>query len=56
VAFYSFTIIEGKELTAPIALTAISVFNELRYALNVILQSIIEAIQAYDSLKRIERF
>jgi ABC-type multidrug transport system fused ATPase/permease subunit len=56
VSFYSFTKIEGKQLNTPIAFTAINVFNDLRYALNIIPTSIIELIQARASLKRIERF
>lgn len=56
VSFFSFTKIEGKELTAPIAFTVISIFSELRYALNVIPECIIDGISAYSSLKRIERF
>ncbi|CAO3630134.1 unnamed protein product [Mucor hiemalis] len=53
---FSFTKLEGKELTAPIAFTVISVFGELRYALNVIPEACIDGIQAWSSLKRIEKF
>jgi ABC-type multidrug transport system fused ATPase/permease subunit len=56
ISFYSFTKIEGNELTAPIAFTVISVFGELRYALNVIPEMFIDGIQAYASVKRIQRF
>jgi ABC-type multidrug transport system fused ATPase/permease subunit len=56
ISFYSFTVIEGKELTAPIAFTVISVFSELRVALNVIPEIFMEGIQAYASVKRIRKF
>jgi hypothetical protein len=46
VSFWSFTKLEGKDLTAPIAFTAITVFNELRFALNVLPEVMIEAYQA----------
>ena len=56
VSFYSFTKWEGKELNAPIAFTVISVFAELRYALNVIPEAFIDGIQTFSSLKRIQNF
>lgn len=56
VSFFVFTKIQGNELTAPIAFTVISIFNELRFALNVIPETMIQAIQAYSSVKRIQKF
>ncbi|CAO3617183.1 unnamed protein product [Cunninghamella echinulata] len=56
VSFYSFTKLEGKELTAPIAFTAITVFNELRFALNVLPEVFIEWLQALISIRRIEQY
>ncbi|KAG2235405.1 hypothetical protein INT48_005755 [Thamnidium elegans] len=55
-SFYVFTKVQGNELNAPIAFTVISIFNELRYALNVIPETVIDAVQAYSSLKRIQKF
>ncbi|KAI7896256.1 P-loop containing nucleoside triphosphate hydrolase protein [Mucor mucedo] len=56
VSFFAFTKIQGYELNAPIAFTAISIFAELRYALNVIPETLIDSIQALSSLKRITKF
>ena len=56
VSFFVFTKIQGNELTAPIAFTVISIFSELRFALNVIPETMIQAIQAYSSVKRIQKF
>ncbi|KAG1381714.1 hypothetical protein G6F61_002924 [Rhizopus arrhizus] len=56
ISFWSFTKLEGKELTAPIAFTSISVFNELRFALNVLPEVFIEWLQALISLRRIQTY
>ncbi|KAL0136787.1 P-loop containing nucleoside triphosphate hydrolase protein [Mucor lusitanicus] len=56
VSFYVFTKVQGNELTAPIAFTVISIFSELRFALNVIPEIMIQSIQAYSSIKRIQKF
>ncbi|CAO0789946.1 unnamed protein product [Mucor circinelloides] len=56
VSFFVFTKIQGNELTAPIAFTVISIFSELRFALNVIPEMMIQSIQAYSSIKRIQKF
>jgi len=55
-SFYSFTKLAGHELNAPIAFTAISVFNELRFALNVLPEAFIELIQALVSVRRVEKY
>ncbi|KAI8378125.1 P-loop containing nucleoside triphosphate hydrolase protein [Choanephora cucurbitarum] len=56
VSFWSFTKLEGQQLTAPIAFTAITVFNELRFALNVLPEVFIEMTQAWISIKRIQTY
>jgi ABC-type multidrug transport system fused ATPase/permease subunit len=56
ISFWSFTKLEGKELTAPIAFTAITVFNELRFALNVLPEVFIEWLQALISIRRIQTY
>ncbi|OZJ06265.1 hypothetical protein BZG36_00792 [Bifiguratus adelaidae] len=56
IAFISFTIFFGNELTPPIAFTSIAVFNELRFALNVLPETFVEAVQAYVSVRRIEKY
>lgn len=56
ISFYSFCKLEGKELTAPIAFTAITVFNELRFALNILPEVFIEWLQALISIRRIQTY
>ncbi|KAI8975591.1 hypothetical protein BDF20DRAFT_617319 [Mycotypha africana] len=56
VSFFAFTKIFGNHLTPPIAFTVINVFNELRKALNVIPLVLMQAIQAYTSIRRIQDF
>jgi ABC-type multidrug transport system fused ATPase/permease subunit len=56
ISFWSFTKLEGKELTAPIAFTAITVFNELRFALNILPEVFIEWLQALISIRRIQAY
>ncbi|KAI9483188.1 MAG: P-loop containing nucleoside triphosphate hydrolase protein [Benjaminiella poitrasii] len=56
ISFWSFTKLEGQELTAPIAFTAITVFNELRFALNVLPEVFIEWLQAMISIRRIDTY
>jgi hypothetical protein len=46
VSFYSFTKLQGQELTASIAFTAITVFNELRSALNSLPETFVDILQA----------
>ncbi|KAL0086848.1 P-loop containing nucleoside triphosphate hydrolase protein [Phycomyces blakesleeanus] len=56
ISFWSFTKIEGHELTAPIAFTAITVFNELRFALNILPETFTELLQALISIRRIQKY
>ncbi|KAI9018109.1 P-loop containing nucleoside triphosphate hydrolase protein [Phycomyces nitens] len=56
ISFWYFTKIEGNELTAPVAFTAISVFNELRFALNILPETFTELLQALISLRRIQKY
>ncbi|KAG2206947.1 hypothetical protein INT47_008416 [Mucor saturninus] len=56
ITFWSFTKLEGQELTAPIAFTAITVFNELRFALNILPEVFIEWLQALISVRRIQTY
>ncbi|KAI7904063.1 P-loop containing nucleoside triphosphate hydrolase protein [Cokeromyces recurvatus] len=56
VSFWSFTKLEGQQLTAPIAFTAITVFNELRFALNILPEVFIEWLQALISIRRIDAY
>ncbi|KAG0192612.1 hypothetical protein DFQ28_008488 [Apophysomyces sp. BC1034] len=55
-SFWSFTKLEGNELSAPIAFTAIAIFTELRFALNAVPEVFIELLQALISVRRIETY
>ncbi|KAG0179991.1 hypothetical protein DFQ29_001398 [Apophysomyces sp. BC1021] len=56
ISFWSFTKIEGQQLTAAIGFTSIAIFNELQYALNSIPETVVQLLQAINSFKRIEAF
>lgn len=56
ISFWSFTKLEGKELTAPIAFTSIAIFNELRGSLTVIPEAIIHLFETLISIDRIEKY
>ncbi|CAG8532113.1 5269_t:CDS:10, partial [Dentiscutata heterogama] len=55
-SFFFFTKIQGNELTAAIAFTSIAIFNELRFALNILPEVFMEGLQALISIHRIEKF
>ncbi|CAG8459975.1 16431_t:CDS:10 [Acaulospora morrowiae] len=56
ISFLFYTLVQGQQLTAAVAFTSITIFNELRYALNVLPEVLVEALQASISLKRIDKF
>ncbi|KAI7849482.1 P-loop containing nucleoside triphosphate hydrolase protein, partial [Circinella umbellata] len=56
VSFWSYTMLEGKELTAAVAFTSIVVFNELRFALNALPETFIAFLQALISVRRIQNY
>ncbi|EEB99640.1 hypothetical protein MPER_00644, partial [Moniliophthora perniciosa FA553] len=49
VAFFHFTVIRGEELTPSIAFTSIAVFNELKFALNALPETLINVLQVVSS-------
>ncbi|KAF0405290.1 P-loop containing nucleoside triphosphate hydrolase protein [Gigaspora margarita] len=55
-SFFFFTKIQGNELTAAVAFTSIVIFNELRFALNILPEVFTEGLQALVSVHRIEKF
>ncbi|BFZ62919.1 hypothetical protein YB2330_004031 [Saitoella coloradoensis] len=55
-AFFSYTKLQEQDLTPALAFTTLSVFKELGFALNIIPEAVVEALQAWTSLKRIQRF
>ncbi|ESK87928.1 atp-binding cassette transporter [Moniliophthora roreri MCA 2997] len=56
VSFFHFTVIRGEELTPSIAFTSIAVFNELKFALNALPETLINVLQSLVSLRRIEKY
>ncbi|GAV28278.1 hypothetical protein PMKS-001748 [Pichia membranifaciens] len=56
VAFYCYTIIEGKALTTPIAFTSLSLFNLLRTPLDQFADMLSFVVQSKVSLDRVEEF
>ncbi|ORZ14147.1 P-loop containing nucleoside triphosphate hydrolase protein [Absidia repens] len=55
-SFWSFTMLENKELTPPIAFTAMFIYSQLRIQLTTIPESIVKLLQALVSLRRIEDY
>ena len=53
VSFLVFTKAMHRDLTPSIAFTSLAVFNELRYAINVLPDTFISALQCFVSLRRI---
>ncbi|CAI2178694.1 732_t:CDS:10 [Funneliformis geosporum] len=56
IMFFVFTKIQGNELTASIAFTSITIFNELRFVLTNFPEVFMQGYQAIISIKRIENF
>ncbi|GBE87301.1 ATP-dependent bile acid permease [Sparassis crispa] len=56
VSFWHFTVIRGQVLTPSIAFTSISVFNEMKFALNALPETFINMLQSLVSMRRIEKY
>ncbi|KAI0806225.1 multidrug resistance-associated ABC transporter [Irpex lacteus] len=56
VAFWHFSIIRGQTLTPSIAFTSISIFEELKFALNALPETLINMLQGLVSMRRIEKY
>ncbi|CAL1699089.1 unnamed protein product [Somion occarium] len=56
VSFYHFVIIRQQTLTPAIAFTSISIFNEMKFALNALPETLIGMLQSMVSLRRIEKY
>ncbi|EIN12781.1 multidrug resistance-associated ABC transporter [Punctularia strigosozonata HHB-11173 SS5] len=56
ISFYHFAVVRGEPLAPSVAFTAIAVFAELRYALNNVPETVIKVLQAFVSLRRMERY
>lgn len=55
-SFFCYTVIEGKDLNAPIAFTALSLFNVLRVPLDQLADMITNVLQTKVSIDRVEEF
>jgi ABC-type multidrug transport system fused ATPase/permease subunit len=56
VAFWYFTKVQGNALTPAVAFASLSVFNELKFALNALPDVFVSGLQTLISLRRIEAF
>ncbi|CAG8441509.1 9619_t:CDS:10 [Funneliformis caledonium] len=56
IMFFVFTKVQGNELTASIAFTSITIFNELRFVLTNFPDVFMQGYQALISIRRIENF
>ncbi|EMD35635.1 hypothetical protein CERSUDRAFT_85574 [Gelatoporia subvermispora B] len=56
VSFWHFAVVRQQVLTPSIAFTSISVFNMLKYALNALPETLINLLQTFVSLRRIEMY
>lgn len=55
-SFFVYTKIMQRDLTPSIAFTALAVFHELTFAINVLPDTFISALQCFVSLRRVERY
>ncbi|TBU28095.1 multidrug resistance-associated ABC transporter [Dichomitus squalens] len=56
VSFWHFAVVRKQVLTPSIAFTSISVFNEMKFALNALPETLINMLQCAVSLRRIEKY
>ncbi|KAJ8520309.1 hypothetical protein ONZ45_g2846 [Pleurotus djamor] len=56
VSFWHFAVYRGETLTPAIAFTSISIFTEMRFALNALPETFINMLQTFVSLRRIEKY
>ncbi|CAE6433200.1 unnamed protein product [Rhizoctonia solani] len=56
ISFFHFTVIREQTLTPSIAFTSLTVFNEMRFALNTLPETFINILQSLVSLRRIEKY
>ncbi|KAF8595167.1 P-loop containing nucleoside triphosphate hydrolase protein [Ceratobasidium sp. AG-I] len=55
-SFFHYAVIRQQDLKPSIAFTALAVFNELRFALNTLPETIVNVLQSIVSAKRIEKY
>ncbi|QRW11566.1 ABC transporter [Ceratobasidium sp. AG-Ba] len=55
-SFFHFAVVRRQSLTPSIAFTALAIFNELRFALNALPETIVNLLQSVVSARRIESY
>lgn len=56
VAFFHFAVIKNQVLTPSVAFTSVAVFSEMKFALNALPETLINMLQSFVSLRRIEKY
>ncbi|KAL5499194.1 hypothetical protein ACEPAH_1712 [Sanghuangporus vaninii] len=56
VAFWHFTVARGQALTPSVAFTSIAIFSKLKFALNAIPGTMVNTLQSFVSVRRIEKY
>ncbi|OCB86633.1 multidrug resistance-associated ABC transporter [Sanghuangporus baumii] len=56
VAFWHFTVVRGQALTPSVAFTSIAIFSKLKFALNAIPGTMVNTLQSFVSIRRIEKY
>ncbi|KAI0338006.1 ATP-binding cassette transporter [Trametopsis cervina] len=56
VSFWHFAVVRGQPLSPSIAFTSISVFEEMKFALNALPETLINMLQSLVSMRRIEKY
>ncbi|CAE6493905.1 unnamed protein product [Rhizoctonia solani] len=56
VSFFHFAVVRQQTLTPSIAFTSLTVFNEMRFALNTLPETFINILQSLVSLRRIDKY
>ncbi|KZT01063.1 multidrug resistance-associated ABC transporter [Laetiporus sulphureus 93-53] len=56
VSFWHFAVVRQQVLTPSIAFTSISIFNEMKFALNALPETFINMLQSLVSMRRIEKY
>ncbi|KAI9441690.1 ATP-binding cassette transporter [Lactarius indigo] len=56
VAFFHFAVIKNQTLTPSVAFTSVLIFSEMKFALNALPETLINMLQSFVSLRRIEKY
>ncbi|KAI8065794.1 P-loop containing nucleoside triphosphate hydrolase protein [Gongronella butleri] len=56
ISFYTYSVVEGNVLTAPVAFTSITILSELRFSLTGIPDAVIDWLRAMVSVRRLSKY